>query len=178
MNDKWKLNKSYEYFNFADNEIGKAKLINIADGSYCFLFQDYFCANNNFYLWMIGTDDVLTFKTYIIFKDGVPEIIKNNIKDKKLIKFQKGKIYTSNIIGKKVKFLKRAKTSLCCYGIFEYSDFSLYNVQLYTINGIECTIFDGQIDLCASNINGDINIENAKAICGYKNKGDLKWNLC
>ncbi|WP_281757175.1 hypothetical protein [Succinatimonas hippei] len=78
---------------------------------------------------------------YVIFKDGVPQELKDRLNKKKLTNkrkcFQKGKIY-KNHNGVSYEFKKRIKTKKGLLAVFEKEDGLIYFDNLYKVNNIEC----------------------------------------
>lgn len=147
----WEVGKTYECINSCTQCIAGAYLSKITEGRdekiYNFKIAGYEIPYGNAKGKMI-----LSWCYYTIFRDGVPQELKNKLQTVESIKkvFQKDQIYEGNW-GNKLKFVKRIAINGKIYGIFGKLDESeFYLFKLYKINNVECTLFT-TVNYCADN---------------------------
>ena len=137
----WVVGEEYECYEVNLQTIIKAPLVEIDKQS---TFFKYMFNVGNCPRWFVGVDEVLCAGPYVIFKNGVPQELKDKLNKKKLTnkrkRFQKGKTY-KNSNGYLYKFIKRIKTQRGLLAVFEKEDGLIYFDNLYKVNNIECIPF-------------------------------------
>ena len=101
----------------------------------------------------MGKGEILSNLFMVVFKNGMPQELKDRINKGKLTNkrkcFQKGQVY-KDIYGVEYKFMKRVKTPDGLYAIFyEKNNNELGALGLYKINNVECCLLISKVDLCA-----------------------------
>ena len=137
----WVVGEEYECYNTITEKISKVKLREIDNNSttgYCW-FESY-----NEGHWLYGNGEVFSSDYWVVFKNGVPQELKDKLDKKKLTNkrkcFQKGRVY-KNHNGVSYEFKKRIKTQKGLLAIFEKEDGLIYFDILYKMNNIECIPF-------------------------------------
>ena len=94
--------------------------------------------------WLYGKGEVLSRECWVVFKNGVPQELKDRLNKGKLTNerkcFKKGRTY-KNHNGASYKFKKRIKTQRGLLAVFEKEDGLIYFDILYKMNNIECIPF-------------------------------------
>ena len=146
----WVVGEEYECYDAITKKIRKAKLTNLDKSNEAQQYEFQFYDGR---YWLYGKGDIACYKYYVVFKNGIPQELKDRINKDKLTNkrksFQKGQVY-KDISGSGFIFIKRVKTSNGLFAIFEICNTGgLYAAPLKKINNVECTTCDNKIDLCA-----------------------------
>ena len=138
---EWIVGEEYECYNTVTKKISKVKLREIDNNSttgHCW-FESY-----NEGHWLYGNGEVLSRECWVVFKNGIPQELKDRLNKGKLTNerkcFQKGRVY-KNHNGASYEFKKRIKTQKGLLAIFEKEDGLIYFDNLYKVNTIECIPF-------------------------------------
>lgn len=143
---EWVIGEEYECFDAVTQRVIKARLTKIikkTDSHLVFIFHV-----NGLHFDFHFEGIVLVMGRYVIFKDGVPQELKDRLNKSKLTNkqkcFQKGQVYKTNT-GKEYIFKRRIKTKNNLFVIFEDDKGWVCIDELFRLNNIEC------VPLCASN---------------------------
>ena len=148
---EWVIGEQYECYCIKTQKIIKVKLVE-TDNS-VITEQNYRFKSNKEYHWLYGKGEVLSRECWVVFKNGIPEELKDRINKDKLSNkqkcFQKGQVYKDKY-GANFTFIKRIKATNGLFVIFERdSSKDLVTIRLKKINNVECTTCDNKIDFCA-----------------------------
>lgn len=138
---EWVVGEEYECYNTIRRKITKAKLKRIDKTDRC---QTYCFEFNDDIYWFFGKGEIVSNDHYLVFKNGIPQELKDRINKGKLTNerkcFKKGRTY-KNHNGASYKFKKRIKTQRGLLAVFEKEDGLIYFDNLYKVNNIECIPF-------------------------------------
>ena len=147
----WVIGEEYECYNVICRKIIKAKLKNIDKTARC---QTYCFEFNDDIYWFFGKGEIVSNDHYLVFKNGMPQELKDRINKEKLTNrqkcFQKGKVY-KNEYGMEFKFRKRMKTKIGVLAIFEMINGDIMSYKLFRLNNVECipNHNTGRVYMCA-----------------------------
>ena len=138
---EWVVGEEYECFDAVTQRVIKARLTKIikkTDSHLVFIFHV-----NGLHFDFHFEGIVLVAGRYVVFKDGVPQELKDRINKGKLTNkqkcFQKEQIYKSEK-GFEWKFKKRIKTEKGLVALFEDETSDVFSFSLYRLNNIECIL--------------------------------------
>lgn len=147
----WVVGEEYECFDAVTQRVIKARLTKIikkTDSHLVFIFHV-----NGLHFDFHFEGIVLVMGRYVIFKDGVPQELKDRLNKSKLTNkqkcFQKGIFYKDHR-GVSFLFLRRIKTKFGVFALFEVGPNPVV-CPLYRINNVEVTIMEiyKKIEFCA-----------------------------
>lgn len=146
----WVIGEEYECFDAVTQRVIKARLTKIIKKTGSHLF--YMFNINGISCGFHDEGIVLVMGRFVVFKDDVPQELKDKLNKKKLTNkrksFQKGQVY-KDIYGAKYMFIKRIKAPDGLYAIFyEKEDDEAVALELYKINNVECCLLLHRVDLC------------------------------
>lgn len=146
----WVVGEEYECYNTISKKISKVKVVKIDEDDNSMKYVIDLDENKHYFF---GTGKIISWKNYVVFKNGMPEELKERINKNKqtdrIIRFQKGKKYKFED-GCELEFKRRIKTKKGLYIIFESENGDPYTFELYMLNGIECKPSAyGGMHLCA-----------------------------
>ena len=146
----WVIGEQYECYCIKTQKIIKVKLVETDNP--VITEQNYRFKSNKEYHWLYGKGEVLSREYWVVFKNGIPEELKDRINKGKLTNkrkcFHKGQIY-KDIYGAEYMFIKRIKAPDGLYAIFyEKKDDEVVALELYKINNVECCLLLYRVDLC------------------------------
>ena len=147
----WVVGEEYECFDAVTQRVIKARLTKIVEKTDSHLVFVFHINGLHFDFHFEGI--VLVAGRYVVFKNGVPQELKDRLNKSKLTNkqkcFQKGQLY-KDIGSSGFIFIKRVKTSNGLFAIFENCNTDgLYATPLKKINNVECTEYKAKVDLCA-----------------------------
>ena len=138
----WVVGEEYECYCIKTQKIIKVKLVETNNS--VITEQNYRFKSNKEYHWLYGKGEVLSRECWVVFKNGVPQELKDRLNKGKLTNerkcFKKGRTY-KNHNGASNKFKKRIKTQRGLLAVFEKEDGLIYFDILYKMNNIECIPF-------------------------------------
>ena len=115
----WVVGEEYECYCIKTQKIIKVKLVE-TDNS-VITEQNYRFKSNKEYHWLYGKGEVLSRECWVVFKNGVPQELKDRLNKGKLTNerkcFKKGRTYKNNN-GASYKFKKRIKTQRGLLAVF------------------------------------------------------------
>lgn len=139
---EWVIGGEYECIDSLTQSVVTARLAKIIKETDSHLIYDFNVDGVRLSFHYEGI--VLIMGHFAIFKDGIPQELKDRINKGKLTNkrkcFQKGKIY-KNHNGASYEFKKRIKTKKGLLAVFEKEDGLIYVDNLYKMNNIECIPF-------------------------------------
>ena len=135
----WVIGEEYECFDAVTQRVIKARLTKIIEKTDSHLVFVFHINGLHFDFHFEGI--VLVAGRYVVFKDGVPQELKDRINKGKLTNkrkcFQAGRIY-KNEFGMEFKFRKRMKTKIGVLAIFEMKNGDIISYKLFRLNNVEC----------------------------------------
>ena len=146
----WVIGEEYECFHAVTQRVIKARLAKIIKETDSHLIYVFNIDGIHFSFHYEGI--VLIMGRFAIFKDGIPQELKDRINKGKLTNkrkcFQKGKIYKTRN-GDNWKFIKRAKVKSGLVAMFECESNSYLDIKaLLSIKGVECIKAGDKVNLC------------------------------
>ena len=147
----WVIGEEYECFDAATQSVVMAHLTKIIKETGSHLF--YMFNINGISCGFHDEGIVLVMGRFVVFKDGIPQELKDRLNKSKLTNkqrhFQKGRVYKDDK-NENFTFIKRIKATRGVFGIFESNnDKGLYILILRKINNVECITCREKFVFCA-----------------------------
>ena len=137
----WVIGEEYECFDAATQSVVMAHLTKIIKETGSHLF--YMFNINGISCGFHDEGIVLVMGRFVVFKDGVPQELKDRLNKSKLANkqkcFQKGQVY-KNKKCIEMEFKKRIKTKEGLVALFEDETSEVFSFSLYRLNNIECIL--------------------------------------